>query len=273
MARPSCGENPALWKELHTAKPRGMAQGVGTVIALGLAALIGYGTYRFARPAFLERFAHGLGPATSDFQRTELNGFLRLITSWVEFFTLLIAAGVAAEGVAAERARETWDGLVVTPLDGRTILGAKMMGAAWKVRWGLIVLSLLWSVGLLAGAVHPLGFTAALVLLGAATWLMVALGTFMSLVSRDTAQASNRTLIPVLLLSGSFVAIYLSGPRGTILLGAASAPIVNCLVLMSDRDVSAIVNGQGAFPLLAELGISTGEGPFPGARHRPPSAS
>ena len=262
LRRPPCGANPVLWKELHTERPRGFAQVLGVAISLGLAALIGYGTYRFARPAFIEWFAHGFGPATSDLKRTRFNQFLRHITSWVEFFTLLIAAGVASEGVTAERARETWDGLIATPMDGRAILRAKMVGAAWKVRWGLIQLGVLWSVGLLAGAVHPLGFAAAVVLLGVATWFMVALGTFMSLVSRDSAQASNRTLIPVLLLSGSFLIGYVPTRYATILMGAASVPLVNWLSLVSYRDVGAIVMGQGAFGSLAEIGIFTGEGPF-----------
>jgi hypothetical protein len=184
------------------------------------------------------------------------------VTSWIEFFTLLIAAGVAAEGVTAERARETWDGLIVTPLDGKTILSAKMIGAAWNARWGLILLGALWSVGLLAGALHPLGFAVALILLGFATWFMVALGTFMSLVSRDAAQASNRTLIPVLLLSGSFLVGYLPTRNATILMGVASVPLVNGLSLMSYRDIGAIVSGEGTLQVLADIGPSTGEGPL-----------
>ncbi len=52
----------------------------------------------------------------------------------------IAATGMAAEGIISERARETWDGLIATPLDGRTILRAKMIGAAWRVRWGLILL-------------------------------------------------------------------------------------------------------------------------------------
>jgi ABC-type Na+ efflux pump permease subunit len=258
--RPPCGDNAVLWKELHTARPRGFANVVGVVIALGLGVLIGYGTLNFARPAILEWFEHGLGPATSDIQRTRFNGFLRIITFWVEFFALLIAAGVAAEGVSVERARDTWDGLVATPLDGRDIMGAKMIGAAWRVRWGPIGLGMLWSVGLLTGSLHPLGLVAALILLGTATWFMVALGTFMSLVSRDTAQASNRTLIPVLLLSFSFLVVYLPAFPATILMAAASAPLLNCLSLLSYRDIAEIATGRGTYSVLADMSISTGEG-------------
>ena len=50
LPRPACGVNPVLWKELHTARPRGLAHILGAGIALGLAMLIGYGTYGYAQP-------------------------------------------------------------------------------------------------------------------------------------------------------------------------------------------------------------------------------
>ena len=262
LRRPPCGDNPVLWKELHTERPRGFAQVLGVAISSGLAALIGYGTYRFARPAFLEWFGTGSAPRPRTSSGTGSTSSSASSLRWVEFFTLLIAAGVAAEGVTAERARQTWDGLIATPMDGRAILRAKMIGAAWKVRWGLILLGLLWLVGLLAGALHPLGFVAALVLLGAATWFMVALGTFASLVSRDTAQASNRTLIPALLLMGSFLACVVPTRITTVFLGMASVPLLNWLSLVSYRDAAQSSVGHGAFGPLAEIGIFTGEGPF-----------
>jgi ABC-type transport system involved in multi-copper enzyme maturation permease subunit len=260
--RPPYEDNPVLWKELHTARSRGLGLVVGTMIGVGLTALIGYGTWRFAQPAFAEWLTQGSGQSVSDVRRTEFNEFLRIITSWIEFFTLLIAAGVAAEGIAAERARDTWDGLIATPLNGRTILGAKMIGAAWKVRWWLMLLGLLWSVGLIAGSLHPVGFVAALLLLGVATWCMVALGTFMSLISRDTAQASNRTLIPVLLLSGSFLVCYLPMLNIPTLLGIGSAPFVNWLALISYRDMDAILSRHAPYGSVAGIAAATAEGPL-----------
>ena len=96
-------------------------------------------------------------------RRTEFNRFLSHVSSWVEFFMLLIVAGVAAGSVTLERARDTWDSLIATPLDGRDILRAKMLGTIWKVRYGALLLFVLWSIGLLAGSVHPVGFGAAVV--------------------------------------------------------------------------------------------------------------
>ena len=45
-------------------------------------------------------------------------------------------------------------------------------------------------------------------------------------------------------------------------MGVASVPLVNWLSLLSYRDIGAIVSGQGTFRTLADIGISTGEGPL-----------
>ena len=195
---------------MHTARPRGIAEAVGLLIALGFVSLIGYGTYVFARPAFSEWFAKGLRPATSEVHRAKFNEYLRSVSACVEFLILLIVAGVAAGGVTTERARETWDSLTATPLSGRAILRAKGVGAIWKVRWGVSLLVVLWSVGLMTGSLHPLGFVAAFGLLAVAIGFMEAMGTYQSLVSRDTSQASNRALVPALVLLCSFVACYVA---------------------------------------------------------------
>jgi ABC-type transport system involved in multi-copper enzyme maturation permease subunit len=260
--RPPCGEDPVLWKEIHTARPRGIAEILCLLIALGLAAFIGHATYTFAKPAFQEWFAHGFGNATSGVRRAAFNRFLRPTTSWLEFFTLLIVAGVAAGGVTSERARETWDSLIATPLDGLTILRAKWIGAIWKVRWGILLLVVLWSVGLLARAIHPLGFVAAVVLLAVAIWFVAALGTYASLVSRDTPQASNRALVPVVLLANSCAFCYLPPRIATVLMGAGSAPFVNFLSLASYGDIREVMTGQETFSGLEELGLYTYEGPM-----------
>jgi len=68
--------------------------------------------------------------------------------------------------VAAERERDTWLGLIATPLPGREILKGKILGSIWRMRGVAFLMPALWSVGLLSGSLHPLGFLAAVVLLG-----------------------------------------------------------------------------------------------------------
>ncbi|HZW29958.1 MAG TPA: ABC transporter permease subunit, partial [Isosphaeraceae bacterium] len=206
IQRPACGDRPVLWKEIYTARPGGFAELVGRLAFLMIFASIGYGAYYYGWPAVLEWWTPGLGSTASEVSRLKFNNYVRGITSLAELVALVVVAGAAAEGVAAERARGTWDSLLATPLSGREILPAKMLGAVWKARWGGLLLAGLWSAGLLAGSLHPLGVAAALSVLGVSTWFMAALGTYVSLVSRDVVQAMTRATATVVLLSGTFLA-------------------------------------------------------------------
>jgi hypothetical protein len=87
-----------------------------------------------------------------------------------------VIVGVAVEGVKEERARDTWLGLIATPLTGWEILRAKMLGPVLRGRGGALTMIGLWTVGLIAGAVHPLGFLAAVTGLAVSTWFCAALG-------------------------------------------------------------------------------------------------
>ena len=260
LGRSPCGANPVLWKEVHTSRAPGIVDVIGAIVAVGVVGLIGFGTFHFARPAFIELSQHGYGGVAQEPRRAELNRFLSHVSSWVEFLMLLIVAGVAAVSVTLERARDTWDSLIATPLDGREILRAKMIGAVWKVRAGAFLLLVLWSIGLLAGSLHPVGFGAAVILLGVSMWFMAALGTFASLVSRDTSQASNRALIPALLLSGSFLLCYVPSRLTTVFMGLGSAPFVNWVCLVSSTEIRDVMSGDDTFRRLEYMNIYSYEG-------------
>jgi hypothetical protein len=257
-ARPACGESPVLWKEMHTAKPNGLADLLGILAVVVIFGWIGYGTYYFGKPALIEWLRYGFARSAPDTSRWEFNNYLRGITSLTELVCLLIVAGAAAEGVAAERARATWDGLLATPLEAREILCAKMLGAVWKARWGIVLTLALWSAGLMAGALHPLGVAAALSLLIASTWFVAALGMLRSLVSRDVAHATARVLTPLILLTCTFVLCYWPSRMASVIMGAGSVPFVNCLCLMSYRDFGEAI-GQRRYGYLTMMGIFTNE--------------
>ncbi len=253
--RAPCWDSPMLWKELCTARRRTLAEKVSVLVALGFVALLVRVMFPFALRALLEQMRYGLNPNGSEIRRMEFNEILRIITSLVEFFVILATAGIAATGLTEERARETWDSLLATPLAAREIIQAKMIGAAWRVRWVALLLVALWLVGTLAGSIHPIGFGAALFLLAVSIWFAASLGTYTSLISRDTGQASNRALVPVLLLSLSFLACYLAPRTNSVVLGAGSAPFVNWLSLVSYADVREIVTGRGLRPFIVILPI------------------
>ena len=75
-----------------------------------------------------------------------------------------------------ERERGTWLGLIATPLSGWEILRAKMLGPVLSRLGGALTPIALWTVGLMAGAVHPLGFLAAVTGLAVFAWFGSALG-------------------------------------------------------------------------------------------------
>jgi hypothetical protein len=282
--RPECGEDPMLWKELHVARGPGLRDSI--VILAPILAGFSLMTLSFARAAFRELFALGYGAAadssalpSSAFEwavvlgrglapapggaRPLFNLVLREVSVPFSIFSALLLIETGARSVVDERRQETWPSLRLTLLSGREVVRAKVIGAIWRVRGVLVLWVGLWSVGLAAGAVHPLGVLTALVVLSVSTGLTAIMGTALSLLTRD--DGPDDRLNPLIVLS-VFVLIF-SGllPRvvpaevSSVLLGAASTPLLLWLVLVSGSDV-AIGLRSGAFPQLGLLGIDTGEG-------------
>ena len=257
--RPPC-VIAGIRKEMHTAKLGGVTQ-LAEILALSaIFVSIGYGAYRFGWPAAAEWLADLAGKGHADASRLDFNNYLRAITSAVELVCLIIIGGAAAESISAERARGTWDSLLATRLDGGEILGAKMIGAVWKARGGILLLVVLWSAGLLAGSLHPLGVAAALLLLIASVWFMAALGTYTSLLSRETSHATARTMMTLIVLTGTFLFCLFSNRSRSVLMGAGSVPFVNWLCLVSYPDVAEAV-GKGTFSYLTTMAVNTDERP------------
>jgi hypothetical protein len=285
-ARPACGDDPVLWHEMHSTHGMSAADIVAwrVLVALGILCLV-YMTTWFAVPAFAELAERGysapkelampelhplarmmvvklskLSLAQAPGQaRLEFNIVLRQASAVLVMLAVLVIAGCAAEGVALEKDRDTWLGLIATPLSGWEILRAKMIGAAWRMRPLLLVLVGLWVVGLLSGALHPLGFAAALVALGAMSWFFAALGTYMSLWSPDRKQATGRVMLPALCSMSGFVLPFLPAGFGSVLMGVGSMSFLTWASLLSYDDIFAATH-SGNFPQLAAVNIRTGEG-------------
>jgi hypothetical protein len=277
--RPTCGANPLLWKELHATRCRRDLLGFAVLLLAGFSVL---GLY-FAKAAFVEVATYGYGPSprsagepTTMFQwavvmgrgippppgqaRAVFNQALRGVTLVFSIFIGLLVTEHAARSVADERERDTWPGLCLTPLSGHAIFQAKALGALWKVRALLVLLSGLWLVGVLAGAVHPLGFLSALALLLTSTALLAMMGAATSLWSSDRERATERNMLFTIVATFSGVLPRLL-PRGiaSVVLGAGSGPLLLWLALLSYGDVDAALR-RGTFPQLALLAMETGEG-------------
>ncbi len=282
--RPRCGDDPVLWREFYSARAispvRMMVHRLVIVLAIGLLA---YVTSWFAVPAFAELSLHGYGPTTEAPSIPELNPIARVLVvklsklgaapapgqARLEFNIVLrqatlifdvvyifLVAGYAVEGLAKERERETWLGLIATPLTGREILRAKMLGSIWKARWLALVMMALWLVGLLVGAVHPVGFLMATAGLVVSCWFLSALGVSVSLWSRDRNQATGRAIVPVALCVGLGLLPFASPSPAAAVLAANMIPFQAWASLLSYEDVHAMTLSIPV-PQFAVIGVTS----------------
>jgi hypothetical protein len=148
--------------------------------------------------------------------------------------------------VKRERERGTWLGLIATPLSGWEILRAKMLGPVLSRLRGASTLIALWTVGLMAGAVHPLGFLAAVTGLAVLAWFCSALGVSRSLREGGMKRAGHPLALVVRLVAA----------LGVILLLVAISGALAWLSLLSYEDVFSVVH-SGAFPQLGTTAFQT----------------
>ena len=260
-ARPPVGDDPILWKEMFTCRPRGPARLLDLVIYSLMAAAIAYPTWFFGWPALVEVWNHGYasgltsaeppefnlitryfssggGPGTpQDFGRIDFNLFLRFVSVSLGFFLILAATGFSVDGIASERSRETWSSLIATPLSGRRILRAKLLATYWRFRLGIGTIVVLWTLGLFTGAIHPVGFVLSLMVLLSSTWLLTTWGLLTALKVEDVTRASTPSLVLAMLLLGSGgLLLLLPAGLNTVLIGSGCSPFVLWLSQLSYRD-------------------------------------
>ncbi len=195
--RARLGEQPMLWKELF-ADPRLRIHWIGRLVValLVLASFVPVGVIGYA---LLEGTIDGIsGPRSDPWEALAENTqmyVVRIAGTCVALLLLMAVAVRAASSISGERDRQTFDGLLTTPLDSDNILFSKWLGAIISVRRGWLWLAALWGIGVLTGGLHPLGL-----LLLVVTWLVyagfvAAVGTWFSVVSRTTMRATTWTLL------------------------------------------------------------------------------
>jgi hypothetical protein len=159
--------------------------------------------------------------------------------------------------VILEYERNTWDSLIMTSLTGWENLRGRMLAAIWRARGVALTLIALWAVGLLAGAVHPLGFLNAVAGLIAVGAFYTALGVALSLRIRERKQTKHMIMLLVLCgLPLSGLAILVPG-GGSVFLGASSTPFLIWSSLFSYEDVWSVIH-SGVLPQLGETSIKPG---------------
>ncbi len=119
---------------------------------------------------------------------------------------------------------------------------------------------ILCTIGLLAGAVHPLGYLFTMLNLAASLWMFAMWGVRASVGAKDMAAATSHGIYLALLLMFFLVLPFLLPRRfSSVLLAAGSHPSVVWLSLVSYRDVHDALR-YGTYPPLEWVQIRTGEG-------------
>ncbi len=206
LPRPAISNNPMMWKERFTSRVGGWAKMLGLVHNLFWATLIGCFTFEYARTAVLELMRVGFfNPAGNSSNREEFIGIIKNISPFIAGFWVLGTATTAAASIASEREDDTWLSLIATDLEGKEILRAKMIGSILRFRWLGLMLLIVWGIGLVAGAIHPLSFLIATLELMVFLSFAAALGVRFSLKASSTSRALALTLGVLVFMNGGYL--------------------------------------------------------------------
>jgi len=237
--RPSCGDDPVLWREFDLPHRIGfhrqmltLARGwlglirqmvvtlakfalLSLVLGIPLAAIGAAGHY--GALAFAEEWRSGFGSVEPFIERAAFNQVIRITAGFLGFIWLIGLAAVAAARITTERDKQTWDSLLTTPLTGREILGGKMRATACAIRPLAAWLAALLVMGVAAGSITLPGMIWVGLDLTIAVWAGIAAGAWLGARPGSTAAAANRAGIFALGLTAIHLPMILaalaSGPE------------------------------------------------------------
>ena len=196
------------WKERHVARAGPVLRAVGLLGSVFSIVFLGDILLDLGRPAFAELAKYGYGDAPIGVvhkARDELDVTLAFAAAVACTLWIIGVAGTTAAGIPSEREDDTWISLLGTTLTGWEVLRGKALGALWRWRAaGMMALSL-WTFGLVAGAIHPLGYALTLALFATDTAFALALGSFVSLRARSTTRAMVATMTVLFVLNGGYL--------------------------------------------------------------------
>jgi ABC-type Na+ efflux pump permease subunit len=236
-------DDPMLWKE-RFATGGGFTWLRSRPVVLVLGVLLGCYLFDTALPAFGTLLGWTGWNRGGTNAQLVLNGALRESSTFLFVLLVLSVASTAAVSLTSEREQDTWTSLRGTLLSSREIIAAKIKGAIWS-SWRLLrALLIMAAVGLLAGAIHPLGLLLAVSGLFVYCAFAAALGVFISLRARNSTRALFATIFWLLVCSGGYLVLFPVPVRAGDLACAGMMPYMLWLSLLSYPDVSQILAGE-----------------------------
>jgi ABC-type transport system involved in multi-copper enzyme maturation permease subunit len=192
---------PMLWKELYIERVGTLGRfgrWLGVLLVLG----IGGVSLAFAAVVCWSVFVAGdLSWYTS--ASSELGGFLKASGLWFGWLLQWAIGLRAAVAIASERERGTWDAVLVTSLEPREIVIAKVIGSLHALRWLAGAMVLAWTLGVATGAVTLGAYAEWIIGTLTAGALMAAVGVRSSLATSTATRAMTWTIGWWLVWSGS----------------------------------------------------------------------
>lgn len=206
IPRPPVGNDPMLWKERYTARSSGYARLLGLFFNLFCMTLIGCWAFDLARESIAIVWRGGFNAPTFVYDtRQDFNLFIRAATLYVFAYWMLGTTITAAGSIAGEREADTWISLIASPLEGWAIIRSKMIGAILRFRWLGYILLTLWTVGMISGALHPIGWFVTPILFAIFLGFASALGVRCSLRSNSTSRAMTLAVMLLVFFNGGYL--------------------------------------------------------------------
>jgi len=253
--RPACGDDAMLWKEMYVSRTGGATKVTMAVLGVAMLGAIAYSAYWMILPAIDEirtegYFNYGTG-------RRQFNFYLRGISTTIYLLWILAVASSSASVLSSEREEDQWTSLLTTPLTGKEILRAKMIGPIWSLRGLAYLLFLLWGVGLAIGSIHPLGLLACLIEFVVFTWFVSVVGTTFSLRAKNSTRALASSMALQIFLNGGYLFCCIPISVDTPILVGGCTPYIFAVSLLSFQDISEMSTGYrtGEFITGCVLGV------------------
>ncbi len=197
--RRQVGRNPMLWKEIF-ADSRATLGWVSRFLGRAFVAILIVVSMLFAAAVYWE--SH-LGMPSYYWREAGVVAWMR-----AAFVTIIVSTGLflpwlvqwaiglrAAVSIASERERQTWDSILTTPMDGKEIVTAKMLGSVTAMRWVLGAVAFAWVTAVACGEITAGEFVVYVLDVLTVGFFMAVVGVWFSLCSKTTARAMTLTLV------------------------------------------------------------------------------
>jgi ABC-type transport system involved in multi-copper enzyme maturation permease subunit len=192
--RRACGDDPMLWKELHTSAGGGLKWLRSRPVLLFFGVLLGCYLLDVSYPILIQilegRWARAIGSDVYDALRGPIAALAVL--------GMLAVAAAAAISVTGEREQDTWTSLATTLLRADEIIRAKQLGALWSAWRVWLALLTLWLAGIVLGGIHPLSAAASALFIAFTAWLVASIGVMASAAAKNSTRALVVTFVVVL---------------------------------------------------------------------------